>query len=569
MPKKRERRAKKLSAFLVERGLITGNQLDKAVFLAEETGKKLIDVIEEQGYANREELLKAMGETVNMPYIKLNINLIDPNAVKLIPAKVARRYKAMPILVVANILTIAVSDPFDLLSLDYLRFASGYSLEPVLADERDIERAIEHFIGKEITPEVITTTTGEEEIEYLVIPDEKVADIAKSADAPPVVKLVNLFLTQAIRQNASDIHIELESEMTRVRYRVDGYLREAHLIEKKLGTSTISRIKILANLDITEHRLPQDGRFFIRFEDRDIDFRVATTPTIYGETAIIRVLDQSKAKVTLDDLGLDPPEYERIRRNIKKPAGFILVTGPTGSGKTTTLYAILNELNSMTKKIITLEDPVEYRLNIVNQIPINPKVNLDFARGLRSLLRQDPDIILVGEIRDKETAEVAVQAALTGHLLLSTLHTMGTAETVGRLLDIGIERYYIKEVTECIVAQRLVRKLCPDCKERYIPSKKLLSQISLRDKGEKEIIFFRPRGCSTCNGEGYKGRIGIFELMEITEELRDLIYEDAGVKELRKKAVSQGMRTMWEVALEKVASGLTSVEEITGIIPRI
>jgi len=563
-----EKQAKKLGEILVERGVITEAELDKAIFLAEETGKKLIDILEEQGYAKREDVLKVISEVVEMPYIKLNIDLIDPNAVKLIPAKVARRYKAIPILVVANILTIAISDPFDILSLDHLKFASGYSLEPVLADERDIKMAIEHFFGKRTGPAVISTSTGEEIVEYLVMPEEKIEDISKSADAPPVVKLVNLFLTEAIKQNASDIHIEMESEVTRIRYRVDGYLREAHLIPKKLGASAISRIKILSNLDITEHRVPQDGRFFIRYEGRDIDFRVATTPTIYGESAILRVLDQSKARITLDDLGLDPPEYERLKRNIKKPAGFILVTGPTGSGKTTTLYAILNELNTMTKKIITLEDPVEYRLKIVNQIPINPKVGLDFARGLRSILRQDPDIVLVGEIRDRETAEVAVQAALTGHLLLSTLHTMGTAETIGRLLDIGIERFYIKEVVECIIAQRLVRRLCPQCKKKYTPSPELLTRIGYKKKEKEEVIFFRPKGCSACSGVGYKGRIGIFEVMEITDELRELIYEGASVKKIREQAISQGLRTMWDVALEKVVNGLTSIEEIEGIIPR-
>ncbi|RJP30654.1 MAG: type II secretion system protein GspE [Actinobacteria bacterium] len=549
---------------LVESGIITTEQLESAIHIQKLSGQRLKDVLIGEGYTTRDQLKQFISEHVDIPYVKLSIDLIDPEAVKLVPANVARNNIAIPVNMVGDILTMAVSCPFDTAALDMLAFASGYKLEPILSDEEDILEAIEYFF-KEGGLEEEVLSWDEDKLEVVDRYQADPVDEVKINEGP-VVKLANLLLSRAIKEGASDIHIEPQEGLTRIRYRIDGVLVEAKILPLEIHNALVSRVKVIANLDITERRLPQDGRFFVKYKGKDVDFRIATAPTIHGESVIIRVLDQSNAAVSLADLGFEDDELQKLMRILEEPHGFILVTGPTGSGKTTTLYAMLNEISDISRKVITIEDPVEYRLNTVSQITVNNKVGLDFATILRSVLRQDPDVILVGEIRDRETASIAVQAALTGHLLFSTLHTTGAPETLPRLIEMGIEPYYIREVVRVIIAQRLARKLCPRCKEKYAPDAELLSELGLDGSGH--YAFYRPSGCKYCNNIGYKGRTSIYEVMPMSKALTAMMSLEVTPEEIKEKAVEQGMSTMWFNAVRKVAAGITSAEEIKRTIPR-
>jgi type IV pilus assembly protein PilB len=553
-----------LGSILVESGIITMEQLNAAIQAQKLSGLRLKDVLVKEGYTTKEQLKQFISEHVDIPYVKLTVDLIDPEAVRLIPANVARNHVAIPITMVGDILTMAVSCPFDTAALDMLAFTAGYNLEPVLSDEEDILEAIDYFFKEGGLEEEVM----EWEDDRLEVVDRYSTDAVEEIkiNEGPVVKLVNLLLSRAIKEGVSDIHIEPEEGLTRVRYRIDGALSEAKVLPVEVHNALVSRIKVITNLDISERRLPQDGRFFVKFKGKDVDFRVATAPTIHGESVIIRILDQTNATVNLVELGFEDDDLRKIMRALEEPNGFILVTGPTGSGKTTTQYAMLNEISDISKKVITIEDPVEYRLKIVNQISVNNKVGLDFATILRSVLRQDPDIILVGEIRDRETASIAVQAALTGHLLLSTLHTTGAPETLPRLMEMGIEPYYIREVVRVIVAQRLARKLCPRCKDRYEASEEELEELGL-EKGT-ENVFYKAVGCKYCNNTGYKGRTGIYEVMPMTRELKGLMSLDVNPNEIRYVAREQGMSTMWSSAIRKALLGITSISEIVRTIPR-
>lgn len=553
-----------LGDLLVEKGIISQDQLQVALQLQKTTGLRLKEILVKEGFTTRGQLQEFISNHVDIPYVKLSVDLIDPEAVELIPANMARNLVAIPITLVDNILTIAVSCPFDTAALDMLAFASGYTLEPVLSDEEDILEAIDYFFKKGGLEQELAGW-GEEHLEFVDRYALESADEIR-IDEGPIVKLTNLLLSKAIKEGASDIHIEPEENLVRVRYRIDGVLMEARILPLEVLNPLVSRIKVLAQLNIAERRLPQDGRFFVRFGGKDVDFRVATAPTIYGESVILRILDQSNAGVALTDLGFEDEDMRKVLDVLEEPNGFILVTGPTGSGKTTTLYAVLNEINDISRKVITIEDPVEYRLQIVNQIPVNYKIGLDFATILRSVLRQDPDVILVGEIRDKETAQIAMQAAMTGHLLLSTLHTNGAAETLPRLMDMGIEPYYVREVVRLIIAQRLVRKLCPRCKEPYELSPEVREQlgIGVEEGGD----FYRAVGCKYCNQTGYKGRTGVFEVMGMDKELKAMMSLDVSPREVMEVAVSGGMRTMWRNAVRKFLRGVTSLEEIMRCVPR-
>lgn len=553
-----------LGDLLVEKGIISQDQLQVALQLQKTTGLRLKEILVKEGFTTREQLQEFISNHVDIPYVKLSVDLIDPEAVELIPANMARNLVAIPITLVGNILTIAVSCPFDTAALDMLAFASGYTLEPVLSDEEDILEAIDYFFKKGGLEQELAGW-GEEHLEFVDRYALESADEIR-IDEGPIVKLTNLLLSKAIKEGASDIHIEPEENLVRVRYRIDGVLMEARILPLEVLNPLVSRIKVLAQLNIAERRLPQDGRFFVRFGGKDVDFRVATAPTIYGESVILRILDQSNAGVALTDLGFEDEDMRKVLDVLEEPNGFILVTGPTGSGKTTTLYAVLNEINDISRKVITIEDPVEYRLQIVNQIPVNYKIGLDFATILRSVLRQDPDVILVGEIRDKETAQIAMQAAMTGHLLLSTLHTNGAAETLPRLMDMGIEPYYVREVVRLIIAQRLVRKLCPRCKEPYELSQEVREQleIGVEEGGD----FYRVVGCKYCNQTGYKGRIGVFEVMGMDKELQAMMSLDVSPREVMEVAMRGGMRTMWRNAVRKFLRGVTSLEEIMRCVPR-
>ncbi|OFW56317.1 MAG: hypothetical protein A2V52_05715 [Actinobacteria bacterium RBG_19FT_COMBO_54_7] len=553
-----------LGSGLVENGFITDEQLTAALSIRKSSGLRLSEILLMEGYTSKEQLQQFMSEHVDMPYVKLTPDLIDVEAVRLIPANVARNYMVIPVTLVGDILTIAVSCPFDTAALDMLAFASGYNLEPVLSDEEDILEAIDYFFKDGgLEEEVMTWDEDGLEVVDRFSPDpqEEV-----KIDEAPIVKLINNLISRAIKEGASDIHIEPEDNLVRVRYRIDGVLMEAKVLPVEVHNALVSRIKVLAELDITERRLPQDGRFFVKYAGKEVDFRIVTAPTIYGESVTIRLLDQTNARVGLSDIGFNDKELRTVMHALEEPHGFILVTGPTGSGKTTTLYAILNEISDISKKVITIEDPVEYRLKLINQIPVNAKAGLDFASILRSVMRQDPDIILVGEIRDRETAGIAVQAALTGHLLLSTLHTTGAPETLPRLLDMGVESYYVREVIRLIIAQRLVRKLCPSCKEAYIPSPDALVGLGVAPKGDG--VIYKASGCKHCSGVGYRGRTGVFEVMLMSDELRSLMSLEFRANQVRQKAVEEGMTTMWSNAAEKVIAGITSLEEIERNIPR-
>lgn len=555
-----------IRSLLLEKNKITKEELEEAEKKAEEKKKRLIDVLEEELIITEEELMELISEHTGIPYTRLETDMINPEAVKIISEDIVRRYKVFPILLVANILTVAMSDPQDLFTLDNLKSLTNHPINPILCSEKDIYKCIHHFYGEQVVLEAEKTAhekvkiTKKAEFSLDLTPE----DMEK--DDFSIIKLVDLMISEAYNMRASDIHIEGAKNLTRIRYRVDGELSEVHTWPKKLQMNIITRLKVLTNMDITKHQVPQDGHFCLEIEDNEVDFRVAVSPTERGESCVIRILDQSKGSIKLDEIGFQEDDCKKIRKSLNFAQGFILVTGPTGSGKTTSLYAMLNEINSVKKKIITIEDPVEYRLDLINQIPVNHIVGLDFAKGLRSILRQDPDVVLVGEIRDRETANTAVQASLTGHLLLSTLHTNGTVETIFRLIDIGIEPFFVKEVINCVVAQRLVKLLCPYCKEEYEPERQELEDLGLEAIPEGKF-FYRAGGCYFCNEKGYKGRSAIMEVLMGTDRVKQAIFEKATSSEIKKIAVEEGMRTFRDNALDKIYNGITTVEEVRKIIP--
>ena len=548
---------------LVEKGLIARDQLEDAFRFQQARGGKLKDILIKLGYATSDEMHEFVSAHLDIPYVKLSIDIVDPEAVKLIPAKVAREYVAIPVTVIGDILTIAVSNPFDTVSLDMLAFASGYSLEPIMSDEEDILAAIDFFSSGEALSD---TEAGlqDEAVEFIDRFDD--TDEKTMIDDAPVVRLINQILSRAIKDKASDIHIEAEENLVRVRFNVSGSLVEANVLPKKVLQSLVSRIKILSELDISEKRLPQDGGFFLRLKGKEIDFRVATAPTVYGESVTLRVLDQSRAVVRLSELGLSGPEEARLYKALEDPSGFILVTGPTGSGKTTTLYAMLNEINDTSIKIITIEDPVEYRISNISQISVSHRIGLDFATILRSILRQAPNVILVGEIRDAETAQVAVQAALTGHMLFSTLHTTGAPDAIPRLIDMGVPPYLVREVVKLVIAQRLLKKLCPECKKEYRHEEDDKVVLGLEERGD--VRLFGPVGCAACKYTGYSGRVGIFEAMPMTRKLKSAVTAERASYELAEIAGEQGMLSMWQNGVSRVLEGEISFQELIRNVPR-
>lgn len=547
----------KLEEALLERGLLTREQLEEAAQIAKSNEERIERVLVQNGYIPKSALMDFMSSYCDIPFVDLTIDLVDPDAVRLIPVSVARSYAAVPVTVVANILTIAISNPFDLSSIDMLAFASGFSLEPILAEEDKIFEIIDFFFAEGAIERKVSDW-AEEALEFVDRYREESPE--EAIEEGPVVKLVNVLVSRAIKERASDIHIEPEERITRVRYRVDGVLIEASVLPSNVHNAMISRLKVLSQLDIAERRMPQDGRFFVKYMGRDIDFRIAFAPTIYGELATIRILDQSNANVGLEQLGLEKSNLSKIEEALRMPYGFVLITGPTGSGKTTTQYAMINSINDISKKIITIEDPVEYRLDIINQIPVNYRLGLDFARVLRSVLRLDPDIIMLGEIRDFETASIAVEASMTGHMLISTMHTNNATETLMRLLEIGIEPYYVREVVTLIISQRLIRRLCEECRRPTHLSDEMRIRFPEIDATGKTI--HEAVGCSRCSGSGYVGRTGIFEVLRVTERIKDLVARGASHSEIRSAAISEGMVTMWDCGIGKIVSGVTSPDEV-------
>ncbi|MBI5746745.1 MAG: type II secretion system ATPase GspE, partial [Nitrospirae bacterium] len=490
--------------------------------------------------------------------------IIDPDLLKVIPETLARRYQVMPISKRDKALTVAMVDPLNVFAIDDIRRLAGLDIHPVVSTEGDLLKAIDRFYGSKTTMEEAARDMDMEGYGQTIV--EQVTDIEKIADDTPVIKLVNTMIMQAVRDGASDIHIEPDQDLLRIRYRVDGMLHEVMSIPKHLHAGVISRIKIMADLDISEKRVPQDGRIQMRIGEKDIDLRISTLPTIFGEKIVMRLLDKSGIKLGLGEIGFSSDTFKRFSGMIRRPYGLILVTGPTGSGKTTTLYAALNSINSIDKNIITIEDPVEYQLKVVNQVQVYPKVGVTFASGLRSILRQDPDIIMVGEIRDSETATIAIQAALTGHLVLSTLHTNDAAGAIVRLVDMGAEQFLVASSLLCVVAQRLIRRICPRCKKAYQPPNDLLKSLGLK---MVDVSFMKGEGCQECRSTGYAGRDGIYELLCIDEGIRNLIASKASSSAIRSHAISNGFVTLREEGIKKALKGQTTVEEVLRVTQEV
>jgi len=565
MPSKK----KPVGQLLLEKGLIRHEQLEHALNEQQKSGGLLGRILVDLGFVTEADILSTLGAQTGMPAANLPEMDISSEVLEKVSAPIAKVYKIIPVKMEEGILYVAMADPLNINVLDDLRFMLECEVRGMVSNEKDIEEAIVKYYGEktETVQDVLKDMeTGAMEIKGSIDnEDEDVHDVAtlqELAHQVPVVKLLNLVLIQAIKDKASDLHFEPFEDQFKIRYRVDGMLYEMIPPPRHLALAVTSRIKVMAGMDIAERRLPQDGRIELNMGGREVDLRISTLPTIYGESVVIRILDRGAAMLSLEQTGLLEKDLMILRGLIKKPNGIILVTGPTGCGKTTTLYSALGEINSPEDKIITTEDPVEYNLAGIIQVQIRAHIGLTFSECLRSILRQDPDKILVGEIRDLETAEMSIQASLTGHLVLSTLHTNDAASTVVRLIDMDIEPFLITSTLEAIIAQRLVRKICSNCKEEYSPDARELSLIGLKPEDAKGKKFYRGKGCEICNGIGYKGRTGIFEILVVNDEIRTLIINKATAGDLRKKSHEKGMSMLREDGLKKIWNGITTIEEV-------
>lgn len=554
-----------LSDILYEKGLITEEQLDRILKIQQDNGNDLQKIIINLDILKKDELMLALADEIGVKYVNLDDINIEPTIVVLIPEEMARRHQLIAIDKDEKKLTVAMANPLDVFAHDELKIRLGYDIDSVLSYGEDIDKALDEVFG--VTDEWDQVIGKIENMQVTVLKEEEkeAADISAitESEEAPVIALVNLMILRAVKEKASDVHIEpFGEDILKVRYRIDGILHDVMSLPRNLQLAVISRIKIMSDLDIAERRLPQDGRIQVNVTGRKINIRVSILPAVTGENAVLRILDPSSILLKLDSLGFSPDILPNFLSLIKKPNGIILVTGPTGSGKSTTLYTTLNLLNSTEKKIMTIEDPVEYRLKGISQVQAKPKIGLTFAAGLRSFLRQDPDIMLVGEIRDRETAEIAVQAALTGHIVLSTLHTNDAPSSVIRLIDMGIEPFLISSSVIGVIAQRLIRKICPKCKKEIkITSdmKKILDEYEI---SSNEITLYKGEGCPSCKDTGYKGRVAIFELMIITENIRDLITQNVSTGKIREAAVKEGMCLLKIDGIKKVCEGITTIDEV-------
>jgi len=565
---------KSFGDFLVGLGAITADQLKKVYQEQKRGGERLEQTIVRLGYVKEELALQCLADYFNFPFVDLDTYLIDEKVVNIIPEEMARRHTLIPLFKIGNTLTVAMTNPLNLLALDEVRNKVKTDVEIAISTEKKIKKAIDQHYGG-------TATILEDTLQQFVkgkavgqSPESqdyrKTYDlIGKDLPAGPMEdasagRMLDLVMIQAIRDRASDIHFEPDEKALRVRFRIDGFLYESLTLPKQIHPALTSRIKILAEMDIAETRLPQDGNFNVKLEKRSFEIRVSTFPMIYGENVVLRVLDQTSTLFKLDDLGFSKEVLDRFKQLIRRPNGIIFVTGPTGSGKTTTLYALLNMINSMEKNIITIEDPVEYRLALIRQTQINPQAGITFATGLRSILRQDPDIIMIGEIRDLETSEIAMQSALTGHLVLSTLHTNDAPEAITRLVDIGVEPYLISSSVIGVLAQRLVRTICPDCKIPCPVDPKIMSDLGEDvSKSKEHLTLYRGKGCKNCKQSGYRGRMGIFELLLVNEEIKKLISERASTQVIREVAKKMaGLVPLRRDGLKKVLEGITTLDEV-------
>jgi type IV pilus assembly protein PilB len=574
--------AVRLGDLLLKEKRITADQLQQALSHQRQHGGKLGFSLIKLGFVKEEEITAILSKQYGVPSIALANFEIDAAVIKLVPAETAQKYQIIPLSRSGATLTIAMTDPTNVFAMDDVRFMTGYNVEPVVASEVSVTEAIQRYYGKaaaasgpapasalEIASQALEhmPVLANADVEVLEELEEISAEtLTKQGEEAPIIKLVNVLLMSAIQKGASDIHIEPYEKELRVRYRVDGLLHNIMSPPMKFRDAMTSRIKIMAKLDIAEKRLPQDGRIKIRFQDngspKDIDFRVSCLPTLFGEKIVMRLLDKDKLMLDMTRLGFESESLVKFEAAIQKPWGMVLVTGPTGSGKTNTLYSSISRINKADTNIMTAEDPVEFNLMGVNQVQVRENIGLTFAAALRSFLRQDPNIILVGEVRDFETAEIAVKAALTGHLVLSTLHTNDAPSTVSRLMNMGIEPFLVASSLNLVCAQRLVRRICAQCAEDHPTPGPALTQAGFSPEDAQTVVPKRGKGCDRCNNSGYKGRVGLYEVMEVTEELRELILVGASAQELRRKAIDEGMITLRNSGLRKVKDGVTTIEEV-------
>ena len=565
----------KLGDLLIKEELITESQLREGISLQKRSAKRLGEALVDLGYVSERQLAQVLGRQLGLPFRSLaNGDLTpadDPAVRKALPVELIHKHSVLPLFRQRNTLTVALADPLDLILVDNLKKIAGLQISPVIATPTDLRKAIEAAYGRpELLKKAVEGTYKEspkrgespEAMEMLGTPEimESPEELTAKAGEAQVIRLVDLFLLEAVNSRASDIHIEPYPQRMSIRLRIDGVLHPVDPPAPHLMPAIISRIKIMAKMDIAEKRLPQDGGFTVRLGDRTIDLRVSTIPVIYGEKVVIRLLDKGTLIFDFKEIGMEGRGLEDFERVLGSPHGLIFLTGPTGSGKSTTLYAAMNFLKNPGKNIVSIEDPVEYKIDGVNQVQAKPQIGLTFATGLRAFLRQDPDIIMVGEVRDLETAEICVRAALTGHLVLSTLHTNDAASAVTRLVDLGIEPFLLSPSLVLIIAQRLVRKLCRECKEPAKPAATFQERIKL-----PEGTYFRAKGCASCRSIGYRGRVGIFEVLRVDEDLQDLIGRGATAKEIKNLARSKGMKTLFENGVDKAVAGLTSLEEVFSV----
>jgi type IV pilus assembly protein PilB len=551
---------KQLGDILLEDGLVTQQQLFDAYDEHQRLGRALGRVLVDSGVLTESQLVAALAQQIGMRFVDLTDFPVDGAALLLVPQAVCRRYNALPIGWDDGHLLVAMSDPANVFALDDIRSITNADVRPVVATKSDVVAAINRYFRADSDLDDLTLALDQDE-------DENLTGLKEVTEEAPIVKFVNLLITQAINDRASDIHIEPNERDLRVRFRIDGVLHDIMRSPRNIQSGVISRLKIMAEINIAERRIPQDGRLSVTVGGKKIDLRVATLPTVWGEKVVMRVLDNSTAMLTLADLGFSQPNYDRYSASFTKPYGMILVTGPTGSGKSTTLYATLNIVSRPEVNVITVEDPVEYRIPGINQVQTNVKAGLTFAAALRSILRSDPDVVLIGEVRDHETAQIAIEAALTGHLVLTTLHTNDAPSAITRLIEMGIEPFLVGSAMDAVLAQRLARRLCSKCKEAYVPEPEVLlsSRYPWQD-GDPIPELYRPIGCSACSKTGYKGRLALHEVMAVTEEIERMAVTGASAVDIKKIATEQGMRSLRLDGMDKVLAGVTSLEEILRIV---
>ena len=564
-------KTKSIGEILLDYHLITKEQLARGVEEQRKSNKRLGEALTDLGYVSEEKIARALSAQLGIPYTDLSSVVVEPEAIDLFKEKVARKNMAMPLSVDKRFITVAMADPLDFEAIHDINFATNREVRPTVAPPKEIKAAIRRFyhisqplekiIGEIKTDSIEVISTSETRSDT-----EGIEEAARTSGSPPIIRLVNSVLVHAVRNKASDIHFEPREKSVRVRERVDGLLMEAFEFPKLVQGAVTSRVKIMALMDIAEKKIPQDGRIKVKVEGRDLDLRVSTLPTHFGEKITIRVLDSGSAPVQLEDMGPTKKDYLRIRSIIERPQGIVLITGPTGSGKTTTLYSMINHIKTDAINIVTLEDPIEYELKGINQVGINEKTGLTFPFALRAVLRQDPDVIMVGEMRDLETAKIAIEASLTGHFVLSTLHTNTAVAAVTRLKNLGISPYLIASSLNGVIAQRLVRKICDKCKEPYAPTPEELFKMKVRGKNSSEMKFYRGKGCPACTDTGYKGRIGVFEVLIVDSQVRDLVTNDGTEDAILKAAVESGMGQMSEDGIDKISQGVTSIDELFRVI---